>query len=105
MRTTLVVIAALMIVGVAIAALPVGEKKVTADGNVDVRGSAMVELLADGEAKITIRRNGGKAYPSAAGSDTSFTINDGVARTFTTTMLEDVYVDLVDASYVIVTWQ
>jgi hypothetical protein len=105
MRTIFTALAIVLIVGAALAALPVGEKKVTADGNVNVRGSAMVELLADGEAKITIRRNGGTAYPSAAGSDTSFTINEGVARTFTTTMLEDVYVDLVDATYVIVTWQ
>jgi len=104
MRFVSIIILAIM-AAAAFAALPVGEKKVTADGNVNVRGSAMVELLADGEAKITIRRNGGTAYPSAAGSDTSFTINAGVARTFTTTMLEDVYVDLVDATYVIVTWQ
>jgi hypothetical protein len=105
MRTITAFVTIVLIAGAAMAALPVGEKKVTADGNVNVRGSAMVELLADGEAKITIRRNGGISYPLAAGSDTSFTINDGVARTFTTTMLEDVYVDLVDASYVIVTWQ
>ena len=105
MRTAITAVAIMLLVGAALAALPIGEKKVTADGNVNVRGSALVELLADGEAKITIRRNGGLAYPYAASGDTSFTIQDGVARTFQTTMLEDVYVDLVDATYVIVTWQ
>lgn len=101
----LVIIIAVLLAAAALAGLPYGEKKVTADGNVSVRGSSVVELLADGEATVSIRRNGGTRFPVSASGDTSFTLQEGVARSFSGTLIEDVYVDLVDATYVIVTWQ
>jgi len=101
----LVIIIAVLLAMAAVAALPHGEKKVTADGNVNVRGSSKIELSSDGEAKITVRYNGGKTSPAAAAGDTSFTLTERSPREFSGLLLEDVYVDLVDATYVVVTWQ
>lgn len=98
----------LVVAALCTAALPRGEKKVTSDGNVTVTGSSEVELLADGEARVTIRYAVGDstvAAPAAATGDTSFTIVSGVPRAFNGLNLRYVYVDLVDASYVIVTWR
>jgi hypothetical protein len=89
----------------ALASLPYGEKKLTADGNVTVLGSSEVEVLADGEARVSIRNTAGTRYPAAAAGDTAYTLQDGVPRTFGGTGLHYVYVDLVTATTVVVTWK
>jgi hypothetical protein len=96
--------------GTVIAALPYGESKVTADGNVDITGASSVELLTDGTATATIRRYDARgdslaAWPGAAAGDTAYNLVDGVPRTFSGTQLRHVYIDLDGATYCIVTWR
>jgi hypothetical protein len=94
------------LVATALAALPIGEKKVTADGNIVVEGSSEVSVLTDGEALVSIRRGASRTrMPSDADGDTAYTVVGDVARTFRGTDLKDVYVDLVGATYAIVTWR
>jgi hypothetical protein len=88
------------------AALPYGEKLVTSDGNIVVTGASEVELLADGNAKASIRRGDDLArFPGSASGDTAYTLVEGQARKFTGTQLRHVYIDLDTATYVIVTWR
>ena len=105
MIRALTLIVLLAMAGAVVAALPYGEKKLTADGNVTVTGSSEIEVLADGEARVSIRNTAGTRYPAAASGDTCYTLQDGVPRTFSGSALQYVYVDLVSATTVVVTWK
>jgi len=100
------VFAILLVAGLALAVLPGGEKKLSADAGINLTGHTTVELLADGEAKIRLW-SGGVRFPYSASGDTWYTIQDGLPRSFEPSGagLDSIYVDLVDASYVIVTWR
>lgn len=102
-------IALTVIISTGFTLLPRGEERVTSDGNVVVTGASRIEVLADGgDAKMTIRTwdtQGDSLVAWPATGDTSYTLLDGIPRVFNEVQLRFVYIDLVGASSVVVTWR
>jgi hypothetical protein len=102
------VLIAMLVAAAALAVMPTGERKIEADGAVTIMGTE-VELLADGEARVTIYRTvSGKVSraPIAAASDTFFTLYDNMPRVFSNPSgIDSLKIMLVDATYVQVSWR
>lgn len=105
MRATILLIATLGLAVLAWAVMPSGEKKITTDGGVNLRGHTTVEVLADGEAKVRFWSSGIRRPVSAAG-DTVYTLGENLPRQFSHSAgIDSAHVVLIDATYVLMSWR
>ena len=104
----LLVLLVVAVAGLAAAIMPTGEAKIEADAWQAI-GTTHVDVIADGEARVSFYRRTATAwirYPQSAAGDTCYTLIDNVPRGFSHAAgIDSVYVDLVDATYVIVSWR
>jgi len=109
----IVILAVLLTAVIALAVIPTGETKVVADAWVDVSGATHVEALGDGEARVSFYSRTGGGWttnwtrrPRGADPDTCVWLQEGAPRSFSYIGgIDSVYVDLVDATYVILSWR
>jgi len=115
MRWIAIIFMALLVATVTIAALPNGEAVITSDGGVRLtggNGAIEADVLANGTARVTFFSIGAggvvaETWPSHASGNAYFSLRDGLPRPFDLagSGADSVYVDLIAATEVIVTWR
>lgn len=108
MRKLFVLLLVVFVAGLAAAIMPTGEAKIESDGWQAI-GTTHVDAIADGEVRLSFYRRAGTSwirYPLSAAGDTCYTLIENIPRGFSHTAgIDSVYVDLVDATFVVLTWR